>query len=219
MAVKKIGVIGSGVVGQVLASGFVRHGHAVMMGTREPGKLADWASGAGPSARVGAVQDAARFGDVIVLAVKGAAAEEAVRLAGPENLAGKIVLDATNPIAEAPPQGGVLRFFTTLDESLMERLQRLAPGARFVKAFSCVGSALMVNPDLPGGPPTMFICGNDGAAKGEAAAILKRFGWEAEDMGGAEAARAVEPLCILWCIPGFLRNDWTHAFKVLRPAG
>jgi predicted dinucleotide-binding enzyme len=99
----------------------------------------------------------------------------------------------------------------------MERLQRLAPQANFVKAFNSVGSALMVNPALKGGPPTMFICGNNPQAKKDVASILHTFGWESEDMGPAEAARAIEPLCILWCIPGFARNDWTHAFKVLRP--
>ncbi len=111
---------------------------------------------------------------------------------------------------------GVLRFFTTLEDSLMERLQRRVPGARLVKAFSCVGSPLMVNPKLPNGPPTMFICGNDATAKGDVRAILDRFGWEIEDLGAAEAARAIEPLCMLWCIRGFLGGDWVHALKLLR---
>jgi 8-hydroxy-5-deazaflavin:NADPH oxidoreductase len=110
----------------------------------------------------------------------------------------------------------VLRFFTTLEDSLLERLQRKAPEARFVKAFSCVGNALMVDPALPGGPPSMFYCGSDAGAKGEVEAILREFGHQPEDMGGVEAARAIEPLCILWCIPGFLHNDWVHAYKVLR---
>jgi predicted dinucleotide-binding enzyme len=98
----------------------------------------------------------------------------------------------------------------------MERLQRRAPSARFVKAFSCVGHALMVDPKLPNGPPTMFICGNDAAAKAEVKTILGRFGWDVEDLGAVEAARAIEPLCILWCIPGFLQNGWMHALKLLR---
>ena len=125
------------------------------------------------------------------------------------------VIDATNPIADEPPANGVLRFFTGPNDSLMERLQVRAPAARFVKAFSCVGNALMVNPKLPGGPPTMFICGNDEKAKAQAGEILRQLGWEVEDCGGAEGARAIEPLCILWCIPGFLHNQWTHAFKLL----
>ena len=211
----KIGVIGSGVVGQVLAAGFLKHGHAVMLGTREPSKLAAW-SKANPGVKLASVPEAAGFAEVVVLAVKGTAAEDAVRLAGTSNLAGKIVVDATNPIAEVAPTNGVLHFFTTLEASLMERLQRLCPDARFVKAFSSVGNALMVNPDFGGVKPTMFICGNDAEAKREVTAILERFGWEAEDCGGAEGARAIEPLCMLWCIPGFARNEWTHAFKLLR---
>jgi predicted dinucleotide-binding enzyme len=214
---KKIGVIGSGVVGQTLAGGFVKHGFETMLGSRDAGKLKEWAAKAGSLAKAGAVKEAAKFGDIVVLAVKGTGAEDAVRLAGPDALAGKVVIDATNPIADAPPTNGVLKFFTSLDESLMERLQTIAPKARFVKAFSSVGNALMINPKLPGGPPTMFICGNDAEAKKEVVEVLKLFGWETEDAGAAEAARAIEPLCILWCIPGFLKNDWAHAFKLLRP--
>ena len=139
-----------------------------------------------------------------------------MRLADAANLDGKVVIDATNPIAEAPPDHGVLRLFTSLDDSLMERLQREFASTRFVKAFNSVGNALMVNPSLKGGPPTMFICGNDESAKRIVTGILDQFGWETADLGSVEAARAIEPLCILWCIPGFLRNDWVHAYKVLR---
>jgi predicted dinucleotide-binding enzyme len=212
---KKIGVLGSGAVGKVLADGFLKHGYEVMIGSREPGRLDGWRAAAGGRASLGTFGDAARFGDIVVLAVKGTAAEEVVRLCGVGALAGKTVIDTTNPIADAPPVNGVLRFFTTLEDSLMERLQRLAPAARFVKAFSSVGNALMVNPQLAGGPPTMFMCGNDAAAKAEVKTILDQFGWGIEDMGGAEAARAIEPLCMLWCIPGFRQNRWRHAFKLL----
>ncbi|HET6202921.1 MAG TPA: NAD(P)-binding domain-containing protein [Planctomycetota bacterium] len=216
MAAKRIGVVGSGAVGQALADGFLKHGSDVMRGSREPGKLSGWKERAGPKASIGTFAEAARFGGTVVLAVKGTAAEASVRLCGAENLAGKTVLDAMNPIADEPPANGVLRFFTAPNESLMERLQDLAPKANFVKAFSCVGSALMVNPDFGREKPTMFLCGNSAAAKEEVQEILRRFGWEGEDMGGAEAARAIEPLCILWCIPGFLRGDWTHAFRLLK---
>jgi predicted dinucleotide-binding enzyme len=205
-------------VGQVLADGFLKHGDEVMRGSRDPGKLAAWHSGAGPKARVGTFAAAAEWGEAVVLAVKGSAAAEALSLAGPQHLAGKIILDATNPIADAPPQHGVVRYFTDVNESLMERLQKQVPQARFVKVFSCVGNALMVNPTLPGGPPTMFICGDDEGAKAEVRTILDRFGWETADMGKVEAARAIEPLCMLWCIPGFSQNSWRHAFKLLRPS-
>ena len=213
---KQIAVLGSGVVGQMLADGFLTHGYDVMRGSREPAKLADWKAKAGARASTGTFADAAKWGELVVLAVKGTAAESVVDLAGAANLAGKTVVDTTNPIAEAPPAHGVLRFFTTLEDSLMERLQRRVPAARFVKAFSCVGNALMVNPQLPGGPPTMFICGNEASAKDQVKAILVQFGWDIEDLGAAAAARAIEPLCILWCIPGLLSNRWMHAYKLLR---
>jgi predicted dinucleotide-binding enzyme len=90
------------------------------------------------------------------------------------------------------------------------------PEARFVKAFNSVGSARMVDPDFGGTRPTMFYCGNAADAKATVARILDQFGWDAADMGGAPGARAIEPLAVLWCIPGFLRDEWTHAFHLLR---
>ena len=210
----RAGIIGSGDVAKALAGGFLKHGHEVMLGTRESAKLDTWAA-QNAKGRVGTVAAAAKFGELVVLAVKGAAAPDALRSAGMASLIGKLVIDATNPLADAPPTNGVLKFFTNLDESLMERLQREFPHARFVKAFNSVGSACMVNPQFKGGKPTMFMCGNDETAKKTVSGILDQFGWETADMGKAEAARAIEPLCMLWCIPGFLRNEWTHAFKLL----
>jgi len=210
----KVGVIGTGDVGKTLAGGFLKHGHEVMIGTRTPAGLAEWTARNRPG-RVGTVSEAAKFADLVVLAVKGTVALEALQAAGAANLADKPVIDATNPIADAPPVNGVLRYFTTLDDSLMERLQREFARARFVKAFNSVGNACMVNPQFKSGRPTMFICGNDDAAKKIVTGVLEQFGWETADMGKAEAARAIEPLCMLWCIPGFVRNDWRHAFKLL----
>ncbi len=210
----KVGILGSGDVAKALAAGFLKYGHTVVMGTRDQAKLADWLAQQ-PGGQVGSFSEAAKSGELVVLAVKGSVALEALRAAGAVNLAGKPIIDATNPIADTPPINGVLRFFTNLDESLMERLQREFAEARFVKAFNSVGNALMVNPQFRGGKPTMFICGNDEAAKQIVGGILEQFGWETADMGRAEAARAIEPLCMLWCIPGFLRNQWSHAFKLL----
>jgi hypothetical protein len=153
----------------------------------------------------------------VVLAVLGKAALEAIELAGPENLNGKLVIDTTNPISDEPPEDGVLRYFTGPNESLMERLQDAYPEVRFVKAFNSVGSDLMIHPLLSGGPPTMFYCGNDSAAKAVVAHLLEQVGWEPADMGSAVAARAIEPLAQLWCIPGFRENQWMHAFRLLRP--
>jgi hypothetical protein len=211
----KIGVLGSGGVAQVLAAGFVQHGHDVMIGSRDPEKLADWNEKNSKASR-GTFAESAGFGEVIVLAVKGTAASEALGLAGAPNLAGKPIIDACNPIADAPPVKGVLQFFTGPNESLMEQLQGEFPDAQFVKAFNSVGNMQMVNPSYAEGKPTMFICGNNDAAKKTVTGILDQFGWETADMGSVEAARAIEPLCMLWCIPGFLRNEWTHAFKLLK---
>lgn len=211
----KIGVLGSGIVAQTLAAGLRKHGHEVVVGTRDPSKLSEWASQQDGIA-VKSFAEAAAFGELIVLAVKGAAAEQVLELAGHANLAGKRVMDTCNPIADLPPEHGVLRFFTTLDESLMERLQRKVPQAHFVKAFNSVGNARMVNPVFAGGRPSMFICGDDDAAKARVRALIDQLGWDTEDMGRIQAARAIEPLCMLWCIPGLLHNEWMHAFKVLR---
>ncbi|MBX7043962.1 MAG: NAD(P)-binding domain-containing protein [Ignavibacteria bacterium] len=213
---EKIGIIGSGVVGQALANGFIKYGYDVMIGTNSRDKAEALKEKTGGKAEVGNFEETAKFGDIIVLAAKGGAAEDALKLAGAANLNGKTVIDTTNPISDEPPVNAVLKFFTTLDESLMERLQKLMPDVNFVKAFSCVGNAFMVDPDFGGIKPTMFIAGNNSEAKAKVRAILDKFGWETEDMGKAEAARAIEPLCMLWCIPGFLNNSWMHAFKLLR---
>jgi 8-hydroxy-5-deazaflavin:NADPH oxidoreductase len=211
----RVGILGSGVVAQTLGAGFLGHGHEVMLGTRDAGKLADWVA-ANPAGRVGSFAEAAAFGEIAVLAVKGSAAADCLRAAGPASLAGKLVIDTTNPIGDAPPVNGVLSFFTDLDESLMERLQREFPDARLVKAFSSVGNARMVDPRFEASRPTMFICGDDAAAKATTTEILDDFGWDVADMGAVEAARAIEPLCMLWCIPGLLDGEWTHAFALLR---
>ena len=211
----KVGILGSGSVAQALAAGFVKYGYHVKLGTRTPGKLADWL-GQHAGVQVGSVADAAEFGEVLVLAVKGDAAVDVLKAAGANKLRDKVVLDTCNPIKDAPPANGVLQMFTDINESLMEQLQHKFADVKFVKAFSCVGAGLMVDPQLKGGKPTMFICGNDDAAKKVTTGILDDFGWETADMGKVESARAIEPLCMLWCLPGFLNSDWNHAFKVLR---
>lgn len=209
-----IGILGSGEVAKVLALGFQKHGHEVRIGSRTPEKLADWAAAAKVGS--GTFAQVAQAADILVLAVKGTACLAALELAGASNLAGKVVIDTTNPIADTPPDHGVLRYFTGANESLMERLQATFPQARFVKAFNSVGNQYMVDPGFPDGRPTMFICGNDAAAKAEVATLLDRFGWDAEDVGMVESARPVEMLCQLWCAPGFLRQQWNHAYKVLK---
>ena len=209
----RFGILGTGAVGQTLASGLAKHGYEVRIASRTAGKLKEFTTRTGIAE--GTFDDVAAWAEGLVLAVAGRVALDALGQAGRQNLTGKLVIDVTNPIDNAPPEDGVLRFFTGPNESLMERLQDAFPDAKFVKAFNSVGNAVMVNPSYPGGPPTMFFCGNDESAKAVVRRVLEQFGWEPADMGTAKAARAIEPLCQLWCIPGFRQNRWRHAFKLL----
>jgi len=212
----KIGVLGSGIVGQTLAAGFLKHGHQVMLGTRDPQKpdVQAWLKKT-PCAQVGTFAQAAKFGELVALATLGRVAEDVLQLAGPENLEAKTIIDTTNPLADAPPVNGVLTFTTGPNESLAEKLQARVPRSHVVKAFNSVGSGQMVNPHYEQGTPTMFLCGDDAGAKDRVFEIIRQFGWDPFDCGGITAARAIEPLCMLWCIPGFQRNQWNHAFKLL----
>ena len=215
---KTVAILGNGVVGVAVAKGFAEQGYRVIFGTRDTaGAKTAEALAAVPGATAASFAGAAKAADLAFVALPWNGVQEGLELAGARNLAGKLVIDATNPIADAPPVNGVLKFYTTLDDSQMERLQREFAAAHFVKAFNSAGAAQMVNPKYAT-RPTMFICGNDAAAKTTVEGFLVAFGWETADMGGAEAARAIEPLCMLWCIPGFLGNEWTHAFKLLRRA-
>jgi len=213
----KIGILGSGHVGRVLATAFIKEGHQAMIGTRNVSKeeVVKWKK-ENPSGHAGTFAETAAWGELLVLAMEGSAAEKVIGLAGHSNFTNKVVIDATNPIAKKPPTHGVLHYFTTLEDSLMEQLQKLIPHAKLVKAFNIVGNAFMYKPQFAGGKPTMFICGNDEGAKKTVTDILTSFGWETEDFGRVESARAIEPLCILWCIPGMLKNQWSHAFKLLK---
>jgi predicted dinucleotide-binding enzyme len=213
----KIGIIGSGIVGRVLATAFLKEGHDVMLGSRSIDKeeLVKWKT-ENPSGQTGIFSEVAAYGELIVLATGGTVTESAIQISGAENFTGKVVIDTTNPIAKASPVNGVLQYFTNQNESLSEKIQSLIPAAHVVKAFNSVGNAVMYKPDFGGIKPSMFICGNDDEAKKTVAAILDSFGWEIEDMGKIEAARAIEALCMLWCIPGILKGQWTHAFKLLK---
>lgn len=208
----RIGILGSGDVGRALAAGFAGLGHDVKIGSRDPRKLAEWASTAGPRVSTGTFADTAQFGDILVLATLGVATEEAIRLAGIDAFEGKVVIDTTNPLdfSTGKPQLSIGH-----TDSLGEVIQRLLSRARVVKAFNTVGNALMVNPRLPGGPPDMFICGNDEAAKKIVAQICAHFGWGVIDLGGIESSRYLEPMCIAWVLHGIRSGTWMHAFKLL----
>ena len=212
----KVGVLGSGNVGRTLAAGFAKHGHQVMLGTRDSDKseLKEWGR-QNPAVKVGTFQEAAPYGEMLAVCVLAIAVESVIDLAGAANFNGKTVVDANNPLSSDPPVNGVLRYTTGPNESLGEWMQAKLPGAHVVKAFNSVGNALMVNPSFSQGTPTMFLCGNNEDAKARVSAIIRQFGWEPYDCGSIVSARALEPLCMLWCLPGFLRNEWRHAFKLL----
>lgn len=208
----KVGIIGSGDVGKALVRAFKKEGYDVMLGSRDGAKAA-LAREELSDVATDSFRNVAVWADLCVLAVKGSAAEGVVGDLS-DVLTGKVVIDVTNPISDDPVENGVLQFFTTLEESLFERLVRSAPQARFVKAFNSVGSALMYKPSFAE-TPTMFYCGDEMSAKETVRDIIVSFGWEPRDMGAPESARALEPLCMLWCIPGFREGKWGHAFRLL----
>lgn len=212
----KIGVLGSGDVGQALGRGFAATGHDVMLGTRDPqsGKLDGWKSQTGPRASIGTFEEAARFGELVVLATLWTGTRNALELAGEQNFAGKVVIDVTNPLLF--PEGGMPTLALGHTDSGGEQVQRWLRDARVVKAFNGTGNVNFFKPDFPGGPPTMFIAGNDDPAKKTVTEILTSFGWETIDCGGIEGARLLEPLCILWVDYAIRNNSRTHAFKLLR---
>ena len=212
----KIGILGTGAVGKALARGFIEIGYDVMFGTRDPKaeKIATMLTELGPKASAGTFAEAAKFGELAVLCTLWSGTESAVKLATPENLAGKVVIDTTNPLAFKPGAPPSLAIGHT--DSAGETIQRWLPDSHVVKAFNIVGNADMVHPDFPGGPPDMFICGNDKDAKKKVTEILTAFGWVTIDIGGIEGSRLLEPLCILWVTYGIHHGSWRHAFKLLQ---
>jgi len=212
----KIGILGTGDVGQVLGGGFAKLGHDVKIGSRDPNsdKVKAWVTKTSPRASAGTFAEAAVFAEVAVLATLWTGTENVIQMAGPNNFAGKVVIDATNPLVFH--QGGPPTLALGHTDSGGEQVQRWLPTARVVKAFNIVGNAHMVNPQFPGGPPDMFICGNDADAKKTVTEILKAFGWPAIDIGGIEGARLLEPMCMLWVVDGIRTGSWNHAFKLIR---
>lgn len=212
----KIGILGTGDVGRALGNGFIKYGHQVRMGSRDVNnvKMNEWVKLAGDSASSGTFEEAAKFGEVIIIATLWTGTENALRIAAENNFTGKTVIDATNPLdfSKGMPPSLALGY----NDSGGEQIQRWIPDAFVVKAFNIVGNANMVNPDFDCGPPDMFICGNNEKSKLTVSEILKQFGWNVIDTGGIEGARLLEPMCILWVIYGLQTNSWKHAFKLLR---
>ncbi len=216
LAQSRVGVLGSGEVGRRLAAGFSSRGHDVMIGSRDPGKpeLREWLSGDGAGIKAGTFAEAAAHGELLVLAVLGSAAEEAIADAGPESFSGKVVIDAMNPLDFSggfPPSLSI-----TGEDSLGERVQRALPDASVVKAFNTIGSPYFVDPCFSEGQATMLIAGDDEDAKRTVGDALADFGWsDVVDIGGIEGSRELEAICIAWVKIGGLRGSWDHGFALL----
>jgi predicted dinucleotide-binding enzyme len=209
----KIGILGSGDVGKTLGAGFAAEGHEVKIGTRSADKLKEWLGTVGKNASVGSFAEAAAFGEVLVLACLGKAAQEVIQLAGHASFKGKTLIDATNPLEFST---GKPALFVGHTDSLGEQVQRWLPEAKVVKAFNTVGNAHMVHPSFPGGKPDMCICGNDEAAKKKVSELCAQLGWPTVDFGGIELSRSLEELCMLWVGYGIKHGSWNHAFALLR---
>lgn len=212
----KVAILGSGGVGQDLGLGFLGLGHEVRMGSRDPGKkeIKEWLTKAGKKSSAGTFGEAAAFGDLAVLATQWSGTENAIRLAGPANLAGKVVIDATNPLVFRPDALPTLAVGG--NDSAGEQVQRWLPGAKIVKAFNTVNHAHMIKPSFPGGPPDMFLCGNDDGARKLVAGICRDFGWGVVDLGGIEASRLLEPLALIYIQNAIRTGNWDYAFKLLK---
>lgn len=212
----KVGVLGTGDVGKALGKAFLATGHEVKMGAREAGneKAAAWVKESGERASAGTFAEVASWADLVLLCTLGSANESALKMAGPGALAGKVLIDTTNPLDFSngfPPSLSVGH-----TDSGGEQVQRAVPGAKVVKAFNIVGNAHMFQPKFPGGPPTMFIAGDDDGAKKQVSEILVQFGWEVADLGGIAASRMLEPMCLAWVVYASKQGTWNHAFKMLK---
>lgn len=211
----RIGVLGSGDVGRVLGAGLAGLGHQVMLGSRDPGqdKLTAWAKETGPKASTGTFAEAASFAEIAILATLWTGTKSALDLAGPKNLAGKVLIDATNPLdfSSMPPTLAVAG-----NDSAGEQVQRWVPGANVVKAFNIIGNQHMVKPSFPGGPPDMFIAGNDDGAKASVTGLCKELGWSVVDLGGLESSRYLEPLAMIWILHYVHTRSGNHAMKLLK---
>lgn len=213
----RIGILGTGDVGQALGRGFIKLGYETCMGSREKGnpKAKEWANGCGAKALTGTFSDAAKFGDIVVLATLGLATPEAIKMANPNHFAGKVVLDTTNPLDLS--KGMPPRLAGGLGESGGEIHQKLLPKAQVVKVFNTVGNALMFKPKLSSPTvPDMFICGNDTTAKVKVTDICKDFGWNTVDIGGIETSHYLEAMCMVWVLSAIKTNSWMQAFKLLK---
>jgi predicted dinucleotide-binding enzyme len=194
----KIGVLGSGIVGQTIGSRLVELGHEVTVGTREPKKLEDWCQKAGPRARAGSFAASAAFGEILFNCTAGLSSLEALKMAGEQALADKLLIDIANPLdfsSGMPPSLSVCN-----TDSLGEQIQRAFPRLKVVKTLNTVNAEVMVRPSLVPGDHDVFVSGNDAAAKAQVTEILMDgFGWTSVvDLGDITTARGTEMLLPLW---------------------
>lgn len=210
----RVAVLGSGDVAKSFGRGFLKEGNEVMLGSREPEKLASWVRESRKNASSRTLRETAKFGELVVIAVNGSKAEEAIQMAGAENFRGKVVIDATNPLDMS---GGVPpKLVGGLGTSSGELIQMALAGASVVKAFNSVGNAHFYKPEFAGGPPDMFICGDDAKAKEQVVRICKDFGWNSIDVGGIGFSHYLEAAAMIWIITAFAGGYWNQAYKLLR---
>jgi predicted dinucleotide-binding enzyme len=195
----KIGVLGTGMVGRTIATKLVELGHEVMMGSRTATNesAAEWVAAAGEGASQGTFADAAAHGELLFNCTNGAASLDAIGAVRPEDLAGKVLVDVSNPLDSQRPPG----LFVASSDSLAERIQRAFPEARVVKTLNTVNCEVMVDPGKVPGEHDVFVCGNDDAAKATVVELVRSFGWPAEhvvDLGDLSAARGTEAYLLLW---------------------
>jgi predicted dinucleotide-binding enzyme len=211
---KTVAILGNGVVGTTIGKGFAELGYQVIFGTRDVHSAKTRAAlDAVPGSRAAASAEASSEASIAVLAVPWSGLEAAIFSAGPDNLAGKLVIDPSNPLDFA---GEMPTFAIPATDSAGELVQRLLPRSQVVKAFNIVTAAHMVHPRLADGTPDMLIAGDDAAAKARVAEILEGFGWRTPiDVGPIGASRLLENLAMLWVIYGVRNDHWTHAFSVL----
>lgn len=211
----KVGILGTGDVGKAIAKGLLALGHEVMIGARSATseKAAAVAQELGAGASTGSFADAARFGEAVVLATLGSVNDQVIAATGAANLAGKVLLDTTNPLDFS--KGFPPSLLVPAEGSGGQQIQALAPAAKVVKVFNTVGNALMFRPELPGGAPSMFLCGDDEGAKAAVAKLVTDFGWEPVDVGTLAAAHWLEAMCMVWVGVAARTGRWDRAFKLV----
>lgn len=195
----KIGILGTGMVGQAIGTGLVQHGHEVKMGARAANnaKATAWASGAGAKASHGIFADAAKFGEIVFNCTSGMASLDALKQAGEQNLSGKVLVDVANPLDFSKGMPPTLSVCNT--SSLGEQIQAAFPKARVVKTLNTLNAQLMINPTAVPGPHEVFMSGNDAAAKTQVRQLLSEFGWkDVIDLGDITSARGTEMLLPIW---------------------